>query len=109
VPGATGFDGLERISTQAVMDILEVPQRQRTAGNYRHLAALMAELGWAPIRVRDFNGRGYKRAVALAKLAFGPSVYLRCPSAAAGSRLQRIFSTTFAVPSYRKIGLRFRG
>ena len=32
VRGSTGFDGLERISTQTVMDILEVPQRQRTAG-----------------------------------------------------------------------------
>ncbi len=31
VRGKTGFDGLERISTQRLMDILEVPQRQRTA------------------------------------------------------------------------------
>jgi hypothetical protein len=38
VRGQTGFDGIERISTQALMDLLEVPQRQRTAGNYRHLA-----------------------------------------------------------------------
>jgi hypothetical protein len=29
---------LERISTQTLMDILEVPQRQRTAGAYRHRA-----------------------------------------------------------------------
>jgi len=28
-------------------DILEVPQRSRTAGTYRHLAKIMAELGWA--------------------------------------------------------------
>jgi hypothetical protein len=39
-----------------------------TAGAYRHLAALMAEFGRAPVRVRDFNGRykeqvrGYARA-----------------------------------------------
>ena len=45
------------------MDFLEVPQRQRTAGTYRHLAALMAELGWAPVRVRDFNGRGFKEQI----------------------------------------------
>ena len=63
VRGTTGFDCLERISTQTLMDILEVPQRQRTAGSYRHLAALMAELRWAPVRVRDFNGRGYKEQV----------------------------------------------
>jgi hypothetical protein len=60
VRGTTGFDGLERVSTQTLMDILEVPQRQRTAGTYRHLASLMAELGWAAVRVRDFNGRGFK-------------------------------------------------
>ena len=45
VRGTMGFDGLERISTQTLMDILEVPQRKRTAGTYRHLAKLMAELG----------------------------------------------------------------
>lgn len=60
VRGTTGFDGLERISTQTLMDILEVPQRQRTAGSYRHLARVMAELGWAAVRVRDFNRRGFK-------------------------------------------------
>jgi hypothetical protein len=58
--GQVGFDGLERISTQTLMDILEVPQRQRTAGTYRHLAKVMAELGWAAVRVRDFNQRGFK-------------------------------------------------
>jgi hypothetical protein len=29
------------------MDILEVLQRQRTAGAYRQLAKVMTELGWA--------------------------------------------------------------
>src|SRR5260370_39379886 len=56
----TGCDGLERISTQKLLDILEVEQLQRTAGTYRHLAALMAELGWAAVRVRDFTKGGYK-------------------------------------------------
>jgi hypothetical protein len=55
--------GLERISTQTLMDLLEVPQRKRRAGAYRHLASLMAQLGWSPIRVRDFDGRGYKEQV----------------------------------------------
>ena len=63
VRGATGFDGLERISTQTVMDILEVPQRQRTAGAYRHLAKLMAALGWTAVRVRDLTRGGYKEQV----------------------------------------------
>jgi hypothetical protein len=61
--GTTGFDGLERISTQTLMDILEVPQRERTAGSYRHLATLMAELGWTAVRVRDLTRGGYKEQV----------------------------------------------
>jgi hypothetical protein len=60
VRGTTGFDGLERISTQTLMDILEVPQRQRTAGSYRHLAKVMAELGWTAVRVRDLTRGGYR-------------------------------------------------
>jgi hypothetical protein len=63
VRGTTGFDGLERISTQTLLDILEIPQRKRTAGTYRHLAKIMSELGWAAVRVRDFNGRGFKEQI----------------------------------------------
>jgi hypothetical protein len=63
VRGTTGFDGLERISTQTLMDILDVPQRQRTAGAYRHLANLMSELGWTAVRVRDLTRGGYKEQV----------------------------------------------
>jgi hypothetical protein len=60
VRGTTGFDGLERISSQKLLDILEVEQRKRTAGTFRHLARVMAELGWTAVRVRDFNRRGFK-------------------------------------------------
>jgi hypothetical protein len=63
VRGKTGFDGLERISSQTLMDILEVPQRERTAGTYRHLAKVMSELGWTAVRVRDFTRGGYKEQV----------------------------------------------
>jgi hypothetical protein len=63
VRGTKGFDGLERISTQTVLDILQVPQRKRTAGTYRHLAKVMAELGWTPVRVRDLTRGGYKEQV----------------------------------------------
>ena len=34
---------------------VEVPQRNRTAGTYRHLAKLMAALGWTAARVRDLG------------------------------------------------------
>jgi len=57
------FDRLERISSQTLLDLLEVPQRNRIAGTYRRLAKVMAELGWSPVRVRDFNGRGYKETI----------------------------------------------
>jgi hypothetical protein len=63
VRGTTGFDGLERVSSQTVLDVLEVPQRQRTAGTYRRLAKLMAELGWTAVRLRDLTRGGYREQV----------------------------------------------
>jgi hypothetical protein len=63
VRGTTGFDGLERISAQTLLDVLGVEQRQRTLGSYRHLATLMSELGWTAVRVRDFTRGGYKEQV----------------------------------------------
>ena len=57
------FDGLERISSQTLLDLLEVPQRNRTAGMFRRLARVMAELGWAAVRVRDLTRGGYKEQV----------------------------------------------
>jgi hypothetical protein len=62
VHGTTGFDGLERISTLRCW-MFGVERRKRTAGAYRHLATLMAEIGWSAVRVRDFNRRGYKEQV----------------------------------------------
>jgi hypothetical protein len=43
--------------------ILDVPQRQRTAGSYRHLAKVMTEFGWTAVRVRDFTRGGYREQV----------------------------------------------
>jgi hypothetical protein len=63
VRGKLDFDGQERVSSQTVLDILEVPQRSRTAGTYRRLAKLMAELGWSAVRVRDLTRGGYKEQV----------------------------------------------
>jgi hypothetical protein len=63
VRGKIDFDGLERVSSQTLLDILEVAQRSRTAGTYRHLAKMMAELGWTAVRVRDLTRGGYKEQV----------------------------------------------
>ena len=64
VRGKTDFyDGLERVSSQTLLDLLEVPQRRRTAGTFRRLAKVMAELGWTATRVRDLTRGGYKEQV----------------------------------------------
>ena len=51
------FDGLERVSSQTLLDLLEVPQRNRTAGTYRRLARVMAKLGWAAVGAGSHAGR----------------------------------------------------
>ena len=56
------FDRLERVSSQTLLDLLEVPQRNRTAGTYRRLAKVMAELGWTAVRVRGPDARGLSGA-----------------------------------------------
>jgi hypothetical protein len=63
VRGKVEFDGLERVTSQTLLDMLEIPQRSRTAGTYRRLAKLMAELGWTAVRVRDLTRGGYKEQV----------------------------------------------
>ena len=57
------FDRLERISSQTLLDLLEVPQRNRTAGVFRRLSRVMTELGWTPLRVRDLTRGGYREQV----------------------------------------------
>src|SRR6476659_10608032 len=64
VRGKVDFsDRLERVSSQTLLDLLEVPQRQRTAGTFRHLSKVMTELGWTAVRVRDLTRGGYREQV----------------------------------------------
>jgi hypothetical protein len=63
VVGKIDYDGLERVSSQSLLDMLEVPQRNRRAGTYRLLSKQMVELGWTAVRVRDFSRGGYKEQV----------------------------------------------
>ncbi len=63
VRGKVGDDGIERITTQLLFDILEVPQRSRGAGACRRLAKLMAELLWTAVRVRGLTRGGYLEQV----------------------------------------------
>jgi hypothetical protein len=57
--GKVGDDGVERLTTQAVLDVLEVPQRNRRAGLYRRLSRAMVGLGWTPVRVRGLTRGSY--------------------------------------------------
>ena len=62
--GKVGDDSIERISTQAVFDVLEVPQRNRGPGACRRVAKLMTtELGWTAVRVRGLTRGGYREQV----------------------------------------------
>ena len=63
VQGKVDYDGVARVSTQTLLDILEIPQNRRRAGTYRLLAKLMAELGWTAVRVRDRTRGGYLEQV----------------------------------------------
>ncbi len=57
--GKLGDDNVERISTQTLFDILEVPQRGRTAPASRRLAKLMRELGWTAVKARGLTPGGF--------------------------------------------------
>ena len=61
--GQIGDDGIERVTTQAALDVLQVPQRSRRAATYRRLTKLMTELGWNAVRVRGMTRGGYLEQV----------------------------------------------
>jgi hypothetical protein len=63
VRGMIGYDGVERISTQDLFDFLKVPQRARTAGACRRLAALMRECGWTSMKARGLGQSGFRDQV----------------------------------------------
>ena len=57
------YDRLERVSSRTLLNLLEVPQRNRTTGTFRRLAKVMAELGWTAVRVRGLTRGGYLEQV----------------------------------------------
>jgi hypothetical protein len=79
--GKIGDDGIERVTTQALFDILEIPQRARGAGACRRLAKLMAELGWSAVRVRGDDARRVPGA--------GPRLLQGCPARAPAALADR--------------------
>jgi hypothetical protein len=61
--GQIGIDGVERVSTQAIFDLLEVPQKSRGGSTTHRLSKLMTELNWTAVRLRRNREqvRGYAR------------------------------------------------
>lgn len=63
VRGKIGGDGIERVSTQTLFDLLGVPKRGRATGACRRLAKLMCELGWTPTKARGLAQSGFREQV----------------------------------------------
>jgi hypothetical protein len=63
VRGKVDWDGMERVSSQTLLDLLQVPHQARRAPVFRRLAKIMAELGSTAVRVRDLTRGGYKEQV----------------------------------------------
>lgn len=63
VRGKIDDEGVERIGTQTLFDILEMPMKRRTAGACRHLAKIMRELGWTAVKARGLTPSGFKDQV----------------------------------------------
>jgi hypothetical protein len=66
--GEIGVDGLERVTSQTVLDILGIPVNRRGPAATRRVVRLMSELGWTATRVRGLRRgtsseqvRGYVR------------------------------------------------
>jgi hypothetical protein len=60
--GRIGHDGVERVSTHDVFDVLEVPMRRRPSETIR-LSRVMRKLGWSNIRARGLNPGSYRDRV----------------------------------------------
>lgn len=60
--GKIGHDGIERVSTYDVFDVLEVPMRRRPSETVR-LSRIMRQLGWTNIRARGLNPGSYRDRV----------------------------------------------
>jgi hypothetical protein len=58
VKGNLGTDGVSRIATEQVFDVLELPRLQRTPEAGKRIRAIMVELGWTAVRARHVTSRG---------------------------------------------------
>lgn len=78
--GRIGRDGIERISTHDIFDILEVPMRHRPTQTIR-LSSVMRGLGWSNVRARGLNPGSYRdRVRGYAREVPGHPATLRLPN-----------------------------
>jgi hypothetical protein len=62
IKGKIGRDGVERVSTTDLFDILEMPMGARPAQTVR-LSRVMRQFGWQNIRARGLNPGSYRDRV----------------------------------------------
>ena len=58
IRGDVGYDGVVRISTDRVFELMDIPRLKRTPEAAKRLKLLMVELGWTPVRARCAMSRG---------------------------------------------------
>ncbi len=56
--GRVGPDGVERVSTEQVFELLSLPLADRTPSSARTLRPIMASLGWTATRLLSASARG---------------------------------------------------
>lgn len=58
--GRRGDDRVERISTDAIFDALDLPPFKRTPEAGKRVKTMMIELGWTPVRARHLTSNGFR-------------------------------------------------
>ncbi len=58
VKGISGSDGVARIATDKVFDLLELPRFQRTPEAGKRVKAIMLRFGWTAVRSWHVSSRG---------------------------------------------------
>jgi hypothetical protein len=53
-----GHDGVARVATDRVFDLMDIPPLKRTPEAARRLRLVMLDLGWTPVRARHVTSRG---------------------------------------------------
>lgn len=61
--GNVGLDGVERLSTNAVFDFLDLPAFKRTPEAAKRVRLIMTCLGWIPVRARHLTSNGHRSRV----------------------------------------------